>query len=165
MSNVLAQLDYQGHTVTVVRPHESHIAPLLETMRPRVKDEVHRSQQGSVEAVVRHDINESVIARVALIDGQVAAAFGVVQTNVLAGIGSPWCFPTTVCDPYPRLFMEMSKFYVERFRGWCPTLVGQVDGKYEQAVRWLRWLGFTIQAHPGNGNGLCLAVLLGEEEV
>lgn len=60
--------------------------------------------------------------------------------------GCPWLLGT------PRLtlgrrrwFMKMSRFFFEKACHDADYLENHVDARYAASVRWLRWLGFTIE--------------------
>ena len=79
--------------------------------------------------------------------------FGVTPRDLLTGIGVPWMVTTPGLDPLraQKGLLALSVPWVERFNEQFPYLVNAVHAGNHKAVRWLRWLGFTI--HPAQPFG------------
>jgi len=91
---------------------------------------------------------------VALIDGTPVAVFGLVIPDVLTGHGHPWMLGTVDIDKNKKLLLVNSRRVVRKMLEICPHLSNQVYTKNHQSIRWLRWLGFTIDnehPHPETG--------------
>jgi hypothetical protein len=79
-----------------------------------------------------------------LADGEVAAIGGLSVTMMVGGVGQPWLLTGPACERYKKTFLKETRRQVERMRAEMLPLVNFVDADYARAVRWLRWLGFTI---------------------
>lgn len=83
---------------------------------------------GSVESVT------------AFFDGEVAAMAGYSRT------GGVWMLSGQACTRNPLLFLRMSRRVVDDFLSKQPVLFNGIDARYKGALRWARWLGFTVEA-------------------
>lgn len=83
-----------------------------------------------------------------LIDGKVACMMGVHRHTITSNKGVPWLLTTHLVDQHPRLFLRYCKIGMEEIKtGWgFDHLENFVDVRHHEAIRWLKWLGFTI--HP-----------------
>lgn len=81
---------------------------------------------------------------VALADGEPACAWGISQAAPLTWTGHPWLLGTPLLDAHALRILRVSKDYVESARLGYDRLVNYVDARNEKAVKWLGWLGFTL---------------------
>jgi hypothetical protein len=148
-----------GHELVIGDPIPMHVDELAFTMRPADKLEIERHSGSKPRAALTRAIAVSTVSRVALINGSVAAIWGVaIWHSAFSGTGSPWCFTSNVIDQHKRLFMNCSRFYLEELRGLCPrNMEVRVDATYGAACRWLLWLGFTLDSIDHNGHAFYVA--------
>ena len=87
-------------------------------------------------------------ACVAVIDGEVVCAFGVVPTPK-KGVGVPWMMGTSTIDRHSIAFLRASKMVLtDMFKRW-DLLVNDADTRNLRGLRWLKFMGFTIhEAEP-----------------
>lgn len=76
--------------------------------------------------------------------GKGVAIMGVVTYETLSDIGIPWLLGTKGLDKIKRFFLKICKPVIEEMKKGFEMLVNFVDARYEKAVRWLDWCGFTI---------------------
>ena len=50
-----------------------------------------------------------------------------------------------VIERHQRAFLRRNREYVRQMQAAFPTLRNMVDARNEVSIRWLRWLGFTIE--------------------
>lgn len=75
-----------------------------------------------------------------------AAIFGVGPAALVCGIGVPWFLGAEVLERNPRPLLTISRDWLARIAALYPHLENYVDARNGRAIRWLRWLGFTV--HP-----------------
>jgi len=91
---------------------------------------------------------------VVVIDGEPCAVVGLVVLNHLGGVGVPWLLATHGALKNRRIFINRCKQGVEDMRTVCPNLMNFVHADNKLSVRWLRWMGFTIEpSTPMGPNG------------
>ncbi len=79
-------------------------------------------------------------------DGRLICIGGVGSLTLIGRIGVPWLMGTDLIDLHRREFMRQTRTMIERFHDTYPVLRNVVDARYDAAIRWLRWLGFSFGA-------------------
>lgn len=77
-------------------------------------------------------------------DGQIICMAGVAPLSLIGSTGIPWLLGSPLVAIHRRAFMVETRRTVARWLTMFDVLRNVVDAQYEAAVRWLRWLGFTI---------------------
>jgi len=78
------------------------------------------------------------------IDGVPCAMLGLVVQSLLTGAGSPWLLATNHALKYKREFLVQSPPVINEMLSICPRLWNYVHADNKVSIRWLKWLGFTI---------------------
>lgn len=79
----------------------------------------------------------------ALADDTPACVFGVAATG-LDGVGIPWLLGTPAITKVAVEFLRANRAVVKDMNAKYPLLVNYVHTENRDAIRWLRWLGFTF---------------------
>jgi len=123
---------------------------LLRAMAPRLRPLDRREVESlghSPESGLLESFRRSLWSRVALTpSGQPICAWGLGLISTLGGIGGPWMLSTRLIERHHKDFLRESRRQVAEMRRLCPVLRGLVDARYQGAVRWLGWLGFSFAA-------------------
>jgi stage V sporulation protein SpoVS len=77
-------------------------------------------------------------------DGRIICMAGVAPLSLIGSTGIPWLLGSPLVVAHRRAFMVETRRMVARWLDWFPVLRNVVDARYQAAIRWLRWLGFTI---------------------
>lgn len=128
-------------TFEIVRAVACHAEALGRNLRDGDALEGERLGIGALDGT-RESFWLSSVARTALIDGRVAAMWGVVPAD---GYGRPWLLTAPPClavSPlrFARVYSEEAREMLHRFR----KLENYVDAGYTGAVRLLQIAGFTL---------------------
>ena len=130
--------------MTLIRPARlSDVAELAEFLRPADKAECWNSGSRPSE-LIRQGIEISPWCYMAEDDHGPIAIWGVGISSLIGGVGIPWCLTTAGVESRRWLFARQSKLWVERMRDGWGMLEGWCDADYAVSLRWLQWLGFTI---------------------
>lgn len=87
-------------------------------------------------------------------DGVLVALFGCVEHPSAQGVGIPWLLCTVELDRVPRRAMaEISARVVSEWRASYRQLCNMVHRHNTRAVRFVRWLGFTVDLAPCGPGG------------
>ena len=81
---------------------------------------------------------------VALSGGRTLCAFGVAVASISTGTANPWMLGTDEIEAHAREFLVKGKKIVDGWAGTYPVLFNYVDARNKKAIRWLRWLGFSL---------------------
>jgi hypothetical protein len=86
-----------------------------------------------------------------LADDTVLCMFGVLEPALVCGIGAPWFLSSKDLPKHARAFLRFSRVWAERLAHEHSFLVNHVDARHTAAVRWVQWLGFTIDPAEPSG--------------
>jgi hypothetical protein len=142
----------EADRVQIVPATEEHARALAARMRAGDRAEVFASSGsdplGALRDSVRWSATHGGEAWAGLIDGEVAALFGVARRSLLSPVAIPWLLTGDLVDRHPVLFFRASREVVDLWVRRFGELEQAVDVRYVQALRWAARLGFTIDA-PG----------------
>ena len=80
--------------------------------------------------------------------GHIVGVFGLSSTKDINGnpVGVPWLLSTDDLKDFRYAFSKYSWGVVEFMSQQYNYLTNYVDSRHKQAIKWLKWLGFTIHA-------------------
>lgn len=94
---------------------------------------------------VRYSVHHSLMCRAALVDGDVAAMWGVGGV-ALGLVGMPWLLTTPVVEQIAvSRFIKIYREQVADMLKLFPVLENYVDAEYAKAIRVLRLCGFIVE--------------------
>lgn len=123
----------------------AHISAVLNDIRQADVDELWAAAMTTPEKEMIRHIDS---ATTGLVDGVPVCVFGVTHTNDISGVAIPWLITTNRLEKHARLFLAHCRGVVMGMRSGCRLLVNYVDARNTRAIKWLRWLGFTLDAEP-----------------
>lgn len=119
-----------------------HIRELAANLRPGDRAELEASGRPLRHLLI--DIwMQTDKPRCALVDGKVAACWGV-NGSLLASEGSPWLFTTPAVEKAPIRFLKQARAEVKLMLKDHHTLVSGVAADYTKAHRFFGLLGFSL---------------------
>ncbi len=95
---------------------------------------------------LRISLERALWADAYLIDGEVGAILGIGMSSLLGGHATPWLITGRPVDRCRKAFLRLTRARIEELKRRHPVLVNWVHADYAQSLRWLRWLGFTVEA-------------------
>jgi hypothetical protein len=119
-----------------------HVTALLAHIREADRVELEAIRGWTVEHELIHAIDKSSRARACICDGKVLAIFGDVAHDSVYGL--PWMVSSTWIEAHRRAFLTECVDVVADMRTRHQRLINFADVRNTQAVRWLKWLGFTF---------------------
>lgn len=125
-------------------------------LRDADRDEVWASNHLKPLEALRSSVSRSLESWTWTVDGVPEAVGGVGALDMLAGIGVPWMLGTDAVQRNARAFLRMSRPTLDMMHGYFPHLRNMVDARNTISIRWLKWLGFTLdkEATPHGPDGL-----------
>jgi hypothetical protein len=130
-------------------PAEPRHAAIVPYLRRANVEEIWAECALSPAFAVSYSIAYSRVAWAAELDGKPIAVFGVGTGENGAGI--PWLVATNEIERHPVLFYRMSKRLFSSVRDGYTYLENWVDARNVLSLRWLKWLGFTIEKEEPRG--------------
>jgi GNAT superfamily N-acetyltransferase len=140
-------------SLRIVEATEAHLVELAQRLRPLDRREVlalgfDDPLVGIKDSAARSDWVKAAVDDV----GRVAAVWGVGRSPDDPTRGEPWFLSTPTLARHRRAFLRGSPGEMAALRGQFEALSGLVDGRYAAALRWVRWLGFSLEPY-GEVNG------------
>jgi hypothetical protein len=88
-------------------------------------------------------------------NAQAVAVLGIRPSYQFSDDGSPWLLGTEGLNKISKFFLKISNPIIEEMSRGFRTLSNYIDARYVKTVRWMKWLGFTIEeAEPFGELGL-----------
>ena len=84
-------------------------------------------------------------------DGELLTLFGVARVALLGREGSPWLLGSRSLVHHKRALLHFGRSHVAGWRESYDYLENWVDARNALSIRWLRWLGFTLEAPESYG--------------
>ncbi len=81
----------------------------------------------------------------ARLNGVPACIWGLGIGSALTGVARPWLLGTDAIARHPARFLRRSRGTVEAWGSRHPLLENWCDARNELSLRWLAWLGFTLE--------------------
>lgn len=132
-------------TIEIVPAVPDHIDPIADRMRQTDRDEVLAASGRDPRSALEFSLRKSSIAHTALIDGVPEVMFGVGDVNILTRTGGPWLLGTDAIDRHWVSFLRGSIGSLAQLSARYDVLINLVDDRQSASIRWLRWLGFTVE--------------------
>lgn len=107
-------------------------------MREADRQEVYAASGLSPRAALLASIHGSAESWAGLVNGNLTALFGVFGN-------APWLLGTDGVSQVPMTFLRGSRVVADRWSETYGPLENHVDARNETSLRWLKWLGFTIE--------------------
>jgi hypothetical protein len=126
----------------LVTVKEWHFAALLADLREADRLELEAIRGWTAEQELKHAISTASRARSCMCDGKVLAIFGDSAYDDTYGL--PWMVSSTWIEQHRRAFLAECVDVVADMRTRHQVLINFADIRNTQAVRWLKWLGFTF---------------------
>ena len=132
--------------VTLRAPTPDDIEAVAADMRPI--DRLEAKLVGGLEpkAALEASVNRSQWAYAAIADGQPQCIFGVstLTDSLLGDDGAPWMLGANSLCRHARALLIVSRPQIVRMRSEYQRLLTIVHADNHQAIRWLKWLGFSM---------------------
>jgi hypothetical protein len=141
-------------TLKLLPPGAAHLERIARKMNPLDVQEVWASGGFTPIESLRQAVQMSYEARVAVVNGDAHAAFGIATFGDNNEVGIPWLLATPEIKTWGRQFLRVSEQFVQRWLRSHEVLTNAVDVRHHEAHKWLHWLGFEVtQVHPQFGVG------------
>lgn len=135
----------------VVPATPEHAEELALTMREADVAELWASSLCEPREALINGIKCSDQAMTGLLDGEVACMFGVTPTSMLGGNGIVWMLGSDLIEQHPKHFLRRCRAEVAVMARNYDVLHNWVDDRNVKSIRWLRWLGFTVESPQARG--------------
>ncbi len=125
---------------------------LAKRVRQADKDELWASNNVGPLMALRASMGFSRAPMVGTVDGLVICMFGVAGGTIISNVGVPWMISSNELPQHAFAFLAGSQEVIKNMLAEFGYLRNFVDARNTHAIRWLKWLGFTI--HPAVTHGV-----------
>jgi hypothetical protein len=141
--------------IEIVRATMDHAADLAPRLRALDLAEIEAASGRPVSEVLAESLDRALWSEAVLVEGRVEALGGLGTFSMMFGPGVPWLVGSDRLTERARWFLGESRRQVRRMLGQYQRLENRVDARNAPAIRYLRWLGFTLEpARPWGHAGL-----------
>ncbi len=130
---------------SVVSGTWEHAEALAPVMREADTQEVWATSHSTPLEALERSLVVSRDTRAGLVDGRVVCMFGVGAGTALSLSGYPWLLASDELVRHAVRFLRESLSYVTWAMTVWTRLENFVDTRNSAALRWLRWLGFSLR--------------------
>ncbi len=146
----------QRYTIEPAIP--AHVYDLVANLRPLDEAEILGSGN-SVKRSLWRAYRNSVLCKSAIVDGKVAAMWGLCLNmrpglSLLSDLGVPWLHTTAAVERLPVSFVKVAKVELAAMLALRRRLENHVAADYAQAIKFLRLIGFTVEAPAAGVTGV-----------
>ena len=127
------------------KPTPAALKFIADNMRKADADEVWASGRYTPTEAIELSVRGSKKLVVVYADDTPLTVLGVVPRGVLSDVGIPWLLSAEQALNYKREFLKLSPPVIDEMLDIYPKLVNHVHSKNKLSIRWLKWLGFTIE--------------------
>ncbi len=128
----------------IVATTEKHVEELSHSMSPEDIAECWSAQHLLPKLALELSMSYTSSPKTGLVNNQVMAIWGVGKLTQLSEIGIPWMLTSELVEKNYREFLRHSKHLLKELKQETLVFDNVVDARNTRAIRWLRWLGFTI---------------------
>ncbi|MDI3625202.1 hypothetical protein QK355_07940 [Pseudomonas aeruginosa] len=118
------------------------IAHVVANVREADRLEFEAIRGVDVEQELRNALEQSEEAFVLVSRGEPVVIFGCIRYD--DRIGVPWMISTHAVARHRAAFLHECRDQIGRMRQRYAALINYTDARYEQALRWMQWLGFDM---------------------
>jgi hypothetical protein len=125
-----------------------HVNQLAENIRLEDLEEIYLLSGRDARTVIKKSFIASRDAMSAFDDNDhtLLAMFGVKPYSLSSDVASPWFLTTEHRrNRYSKELLRGSRAAIGYWKNEYSMLENYVDARYTQAVRWVKWLGFTVE--------------------
>lgn len=122
-----------------------HAAQIAQSIRLHDKDEAWAAGLITPYGAMVEGVKYSDVAYTAFVDDVPVCMWGVVKDSFLFDHGTPWMMASTAVEQNIAKFLRASRPLLREIMTRYDSLENFVDARNTLSIRWLKWLGFTIE--------------------
>lgn len=130
--------------IELVQAEFEHIEKIAKNARQADIDEFYSLSLSTPSDIMSISLRLSERSWTAIANGCPIAMFGVTRKGMLSNVGIPWLISTNYVDDNQKEFIVKCKNNFHLLANGFSKLENYVDSNNVKAIRWLKWLGFTI---------------------
>ena len=132
-------------TFEIRLPSWGELALLADTLRGDDRREIEVTGLAPLQSI-RIALDVSLWVKAAFLDGAIACAWGLAANSIFSDTAYPWLLTTKLVDARRTAFAREALVERDAMLAAFPRLEGYVIADYRRCIRWLRWMGFRVDA-------------------
>ena len=132
----------ERHKIEQTTPE--HVYQVAMNIRKPDLDELWATTMQRPYDIMMSALNSSDAVFTGFVDDEPVCVWGVASESLLFNTGVPWMVSTKAIDKHAIQFIRHCRAEVMKMFEKYDSLENYVDARNKNAVRWLKWLGFTI---------------------
>ena len=129
-------------TYDIVPATLQHAIVLSTTMAKADRREIWASSRATPFEALRCGMEGEAFS--GLVDGRPVCMFGVVPASILGDTATVWMLGSNDLPKYAKPFLRRNRPWLRGVSSRYSVLFNFVDARNENAIKWLKWLGFTL---------------------
>ena len=130
--------------IEFVKPTVEMVKSIADSMRQADINEVWASDNHTPLQALMDGWEQSDYSSIAAYEDHPLVMFGLVKRDLLSGVGIIWMLGSNDALKYRRNFLTLTPLVIDEMLTICSRLTNMVHCKNRESVRWLKWLGFTL---------------------
>lgn len=131
--------------IEFVKPSRGLIEDIARTMRQSDVDEIWAASNKTPIEALTEGLTHSDYSAIAMHDDEPLIMFGLVKRDLISGTGIVWMLGSDNALKYRKGFLTKAPLFIDEMLSICPRLMNMVHSENTESIRWLKWLGFTIE--------------------
>nr|BDD45115.1 hypothetical protein 5 [bacterium] len=132
-------------TADIIPALPEHIPVIAADVRPQDAAEFWAVAYSTPERAMQQGVDYSDRVYTGRINGQPVCMFGVHCDSLLERLGTPWMIGSRLLEQHAITFLRHCRAEVQKMLSGYDMLENYVDARNAPAVKWIRWLGFTLE--------------------
>ena len=137
--------------VQFVKPTLEMVESIAADMRAADAVEVWASHRHTPIEAIMSGWKLSQYSVVVMVDSDPCVIMGLVNKDLLSGTGVPWLLGTERALKHTREFFRLSPPVIDEMLSVCRKLYNYVHTDNKVSIKWLKWIGFTIEKPEPHG--------------
>ncbi|MEI5717916.1 phage protein Gp13 family protein [Acinetobacter baumannii] len=134
------------NNIEIRKPTERDIRILVENLRPADQEELKAYFSDNYQWIVKTCVKGSRDSWAVVVNGKLLFICGVGITSLIGKVGCPWLLGTTHISKYPIEFIKQTRNILKEMLLDHDVLYNHVYIKNDAAIRFLKHLGFKLEA-------------------
>ena len=136
-------LYYDQSGIQVRRSNRNDVDYLKFHLRESDRHEIYASHHMAPADALNMGLNKSILS-LTILNGKPLAMVGITTDNLIGNKAVIWMLTSQDLDKIPRRFVRNSKYFLKIFLEFYNYLENYVSIKNESSIRWIKWLGGTV---------------------
>ena len=129
----------------IIETTQEHVDYVAARMRKADIDEIWASSLQTPKEALQLAFDDNTYMQTGIVKGEPVCIWGVSMGSLIGPVGHPWMLGTEALEgPAGIAFLRRCRKPLKTMRHGYGTLLNYVDARNIKAIKWLRFMGFTV---------------------